>query len=175
MEGSYKNRISGELFIKIIDSYQKVYKRELDKSKRFSSPEHIKDMAQKTSSVVSLGNQTGEGWLLTGEMISLIHEGVNNIICMQPFGCLPNHIIGKGSIKGLKQLYSDVNIIPIDYDPSASEVNQLNRIKLMLSKAFKAIDNQNTKNYSDIEYNVTKDINSNKMYKINLNNIKAGN
>lgn len=175
LEGSYKNRISGELFIKIIDSYQKVYKRELDKSKRFSSPEHIKDMAQKTSSVVSLGNQTGEGWLLTGEMISLIHEGVNNIICMQPFGCLPNHIIGKGSIKGLKQLYSDVNIIPIDYDPSASEVNQLNRIKLMLSKAFKAIDNQNTKNYSDIEYNVTKDINSNKMYKINLNNIKAGN
>ena len=176
LEGSYKNKLSGELFIKIIESYQKVYKKELDNSKRFSSPESIKEMAQKTSNVVSLGNQTGEGWLLTGEMISLINEGVNNIICMQPFGCLPNHIIGKGSIKVLKQLYSDVNIIPIDYDPSASEVNQLNRIKLMLSKAFKSIKDSNDKVYFNIKDDVTlSDENNEKKYKISLDDIKVSN
>ena len=70
-------------------------------------------------------------------MIELIEDGVKNIVCMQPFGCLPNHITGKGQIKELKRVYKDANIIPIDYDPSASETNQLNRIKLMLSTAFK--------------------------------------
>ncbi|MDO0501166.1 hypothetical protein KLO19_20725, partial [Clostridioides difficile] len=106
---------------------------------RFYAPANIKNVTKSTEPVVSLGNQTGEGWLLTGEMVELLNEGVENIICMQPFGCLPNHIIGKGSIKELKRLYKNANIIPIDYDPSASEVNQLNRIKLMLSKAFKNI------------------------------------
>ena len=86
---------------------------------------------------VSLGNQTGEGWFLTGEMLELIHSGTTNIICTQPFGCLPNHIVGKGVIKGLRASHPEANIIAVDYDPGASEVNQLNRIKLMLSTAQK--------------------------------------
>ena len=84
-----------------------------------------------------IGNQTGEGWFLTGEMVELIHEGVNNIVCTQPFGCLPNHVVGKGVIKELRRRYPQSNVVAIDYDPGASEVNQLNRIKLMLSTAQK--------------------------------------
>jgi predicted nucleotide-binding protein (sugar kinase/HSP70/actin superfamily) len=84
-----------------------------------------------------LGHQTGEGWFLTGEMVELIENGVKNIICMQPFACLPNHVTGKGMIKELKHRYPGANITAVDYDPGASEVNQLNRIKLMLSVAFK--------------------------------------
>ena len=87
--------------------------------------------------IVSIGNQTGEGWFLTGEMVELIHSGVNNIVCTQPFGCLPNHVVGKGVIKELRRRYPMSNIVAIDYDPGASEVNQLNRIKLMLSTAQK--------------------------------------
>ena len=87
--------------------------------------------------IVSIGNQTGEGWFLTGEMVELIKEGAPNIVCTQPFGCLPNHVVGKGVIKKLRHLYPDCNIVAIDYDPGASEVNQLNRIKLMLSTAQK--------------------------------------
>ena len=82
---------------------------------------------------VSLGNQTGEGWFLTGEMLELIKSGVNNIVCVQPFGCLPNHIVGKGVIRTLKSMYPGANICPVDYDSGASKVNQENRIKLMLS------------------------------------------
>ena len=92
--------------------------------------------------IVSLGNQTGEGWFLTGEMLELIHSGANNIVCCQPFACLPNHIVGKGVIKELRHQYPDSNIIAIDYDPGASEVNQLNRIKLMLSTAQKNLINK---------------------------------
>ena len=139
LEGSYFRKILGESLIFIINIYQRVYKKELNKSNRFNAPNSIKTIAKNTEPIVSLGNQTGEGWLLTGEMVDLINEGIENIICMQPFGCLPNHITGKGSIKELKRIYKNANIIPIDYDPSASEVNQLNRIKLMLSRAFKNI------------------------------------
>ena len=92
---------------------------------------------QMAKHYVSLGNQTGEGWFLTGEMLELIHSGTTNIICTQPFGCLPNHIVGKGVIKGLRASHPEANIIAVDYDPGASEVNQLNRIKLMLSTAQK--------------------------------------
>ena len=86
---------------------------------------------------VSLGYQTGEGWFLTGEMLELIHSDVKNIVCTQPFGCLPNHIVGKGVIKELRRRHPGANIIAVDYDPGASEVNQLNRIKLMLATAQK--------------------------------------
>ena len=92
--------------------------------------------------IVSLGNQTGEGWFLTGEMLELIHSGVNNIVCTQPFGCLPNHVVGKGVIKEIRHQYPLANIVAIDYDPGASEVNQLNRIKLMLSTAQKNLKAQ---------------------------------
>ena len=87
--------------------------------------------------MVPLCNQTGEGWFLTAEMIELIHSGVPNIVCTQPFGCLPNHVVGKAVIKELGRQYPICNIVATDYDPGASEVNQLNRIKLMLSSAEK--------------------------------------
>ena len=79
----------------------------------------------------------GEGWLLTAEMLELIHSGTPNIVCTQPFGCLPNHIVGKGVIKEIRNAYPTSNVIAVDYDPGASEVNQLNRIKLMLATAQK--------------------------------------
>ncbi|MGL6105316.1 acyl-CoA dehydratase activase-related protein [Romboutsia sp.] len=141
LEGKWVNRVLGEGSISIMNFYMKSYKKELENSKRFKAPHSIKQLAKKTNPIVSVCNQTGEGWLLTGEMVELINDGVNNIICMQPFGCLPNHITGKGSIKELKRINKNANIIPIDYDPSASETNQLNRIKLMLSNAFKNINN----------------------------------
>ena len=103
-------------------------------------PKHIKELAFKASKIISLGNQTGEGWFLTAEMIELIEGGTQNIICMQPFACLPNHVTGKGMIKALKANYPKANIVAVDYDPGASEVNQLNRIKLMLSAAFKNLE-----------------------------------
>ncbi len=126
--------------ISYIESFRKVVIKELKKSKRFGNPIYIKNLANKASSVVSLGNQTGEGWLLTGEMIELIENDVNNIVCVQPFACLPNHVTGKGMIKILKTKYPFSNIIAVDYDPGSSEVNQLNRIKLMMSVAFKNIN-----------------------------------
>ncbi len=109
----------------------------LEESKHFYPPSSIYETAENAKSVVSLGNQTGEGWFLTGEMVELINAGVNNIVCCQPFACLPNHIVGKGVIKELRHQYPGSNIVAIDFDPGASEVNQLNRIKLMLSTAQK--------------------------------------
>ena len=94
---------------------------------------HISKLAEYADPIVSCGNQTGEGWFLTGEMIELIQSGVPNIVCAQPFGCLPNHVVGKGVIQELRRQYADTNIVAVDYDPGASEVNHLNRIKLMLS------------------------------------------
>ena len=112
-------------------------KKALLSSRHFDAPSEIKELAQMAREFVSIGNQTGEGWFLTGEMLELIHEGVPNIVCTQPFGCLPNHIVGKGVIKELRRHYPEANIIAVDYDPGASEVNQLNRIKLMLATAQK--------------------------------------
>ena len=114
--------------------------KEFKKSRHFSAPTPIREIAGYAESIVSIGNQTGEGWFLTGEMIELIHDDVPNIVCTQPFGCLPNHVVGKGVIKALRKAYPESNIVAIDYDPGASEVNQLNRIKLMLSTAAKNLD-----------------------------------
>ena len=108
-------------------------------------------MAEHTKEIISLGNQYGEGWFLTGEMIELLHSGVNNIVCIQPFACLPNHVVGKGVIKSLKKHYKDANIACVDYDPGASEVNQLNRIKLMLSTAKKNVKREETKEATQIK------------------------
>ncbi|MBQ6575657.1 MAG: 2-hydroxyacyl-CoA dehydratase, partial [Lachnospiraceae bacterium] len=112
----------------------------LRQSRHFEPPVHIRTLAEYARSIVDIGNQTGEGWFLTGEMMELIHDGVFNIVCTQPFGCLPNHVVGKGVIKAIRRQYRKANIVAIDYDPGASEVNQLNRIKLMLSTAFKNLD-----------------------------------
>jgi len=109
--------------------------RLLTESKHFTSHTKITDIADMARPIVSIGNQTGEGWFLTGEIMELIHQGVSNVACVQPFGCLPNHVVGKGVIKRVRELHPESNIVAIDYDPGASEVNQLNRIKLMLSSA----------------------------------------
>ena len=107
----------------------------LKKSRRFEPPMPIEEIAALASPFLSVGNQYGEGWFLCGEMAELLRSGVNNIVCIQPFGCLPNHVVGKGVIKQLKKTYPQANIAAVDYDPGASEVNQLNRIKLMLSQS----------------------------------------
>ena len=121
-----------------VDAIRKIRKpalEALEQSRRFEAPMPIEEIAQQTKPFLSIGNQYGEGWFLTGEMIELIKQGVPNIVCIQPFACLPNHVVGKGVIKRLKAEFPQANIAAVDYDPAASEVNQLNRIKLMLSAA----------------------------------------
>ena len=105
------------------------------KKTRFHAPGTFENMHKLVHGYLGDGNKMGEGWLLTGEMLELIHDGVPNIVCTQPFGCLPNHIVGKGMIRPLKDDYPDSNIVAIDYDPSATAINQENRIKLMLANA----------------------------------------
>ena len=130
--------------IALLEFFRKTARKELKESRHFDAPADIKDLANMAKDFVSLGNQTGEGWFLTGEMLELIHNGVENIVCTQPFGCLPNHIVGKGVIKELRRHYPESNIIAVDYDPGASEVNQLNRIKLMLATAQKNLKSKDS-------------------------------
>ena len=127
----------GKLGIAAIEFIRSAANKEFAKSRHFTPSAKIEDLAKMAKPIVSLGNQTGEGWFLTGEMMELIHAGAPNIVCIQPFACLPNHIVGKGVIKAIRKDYPEANIVAVDYDPGASEVNQLNRIKLMLSTAFK--------------------------------------
>lgn len=137
-----KSKISAKInnmAIRLLEQFRKEAKKALSESNRFEPPVPIKTLAEYAKPYVSIGNQTGEGWFLTGEMIELIHSGVDNIVCAQPFACLPNHIVGKGVIKELRGTHPNANIVAIDYDPGASEVNQLNRIKLMLSTANKKL------------------------------------
>ncbi len=137
-----KTMITSKVAIAFLEEFRKASKKALAESTHFDPPSTIDELANMAAPIVSLGNQTGEGWFLTGEMLELIHSGANNIVCCQPFACLPNHIVGKGVIKELRHQYPDSNIIAIDYDPGASEVNQLNRIKLMLSTAQKNLMNK---------------------------------
>ena len=132
---SKKTAFFNNIAIRFIEHYRKPAKKALQNSKRFEPMMEIDKLARYAEPFVSIGNQTGEGWFLTGEMIELIHSGVPNIVCTQPFGCLPNHVVGKGVIKELRRAFPKANIVAVDYDPGASEVNQLNRIKLMLSTA----------------------------------------
>ena len=139
---SKKSARNARLGIKALEFMRSPAAKALKKSKHFDPPCSIYTLAEYASPIVSIGNQTGEGWFLTGEMIELIHSGAPNIVCAQPFGCLPNHVVGKGVIKELRHRYPDSNIVAIDYDPGASEVNQLNRIKLMLSTAKKRLQQE---------------------------------
>lgn len=108
----------------------------LAKHKQFTAPSSYHHLKSLVKDIIGYGNKMGEGWLLTAEMVELIEQGYGNIVCAQPFGCLPNHISGKGMIHRLRELYGDLsNIVAIDYDPSATRVNQENRIKLMLAVA----------------------------------------
>ena len=126
--------------IAALEYMRKAARKAFAQSKHFTPPADIRDLAKYADPLVSIGNQTGEGWFLTGEIMELIHSGVNNVVCTQPFGCLPNHIVGKGVIKEIRHQYPESNIIAVDYDPGASEVNQLNRIKLMLATAQSNLD-----------------------------------
>lgn len=135
LAGKLSDMVAGRLFIKAVDLYRGSMKKALQASKRFQPPLSIDETARRASRHLSLGNLTGEGWLLTGKMVELLNDGVSNIVCLQPFACLPNQITGKGMVKELRSCYPEANIVSIDYDPGASEVNQLNRIKLMLSVA----------------------------------------
>lgn len=134
---SQKTKVLAEFGLKLIEMCEKPMDRALRKSNRFTGISSIYDLADSASEILSIGNATGEGWFLTAEMVELLKEGVNNIICMQPFGCLPNHVVGKGVMKELRRQYPSANITAIDYDPGVSLVNQLNRIRLMLATANK--------------------------------------
>src|SRR5699024_6153295 len=109
----------------------------LTNSNRFTGIASIYQLAENAGKILSIGNHTGEGWFLTGEMMELLEDGVDNIVCLQPFGCLPNHVVGKGVIKELRRRNPQANIAAIDYDPGVSSVNQLNRIRLMMATAKK--------------------------------------
>ncbi len=137
---SQKSKYIGRAGIGFFEWLRGAASDEFKKSKHFIAPAHIETLADYAKDIVSEGNQTGEGWFLTGEMLELIHTGTPNIVCTQPFACLPNHVVGKGVIKKLRSLHPESNIVAIDYDPGASEVNQLNRIKLMLATAKKNLE-----------------------------------
>ena len=132
---SRKSVMASNTVLRLVKKLRKPAVDALKESRRFDAPVPIEKVAQMTKPILSLGNQYGEGWFLTGEMVELITHGTPNIVCIQPFACLPNHVVGKGVIKVLKKAYPQANIAAVDYDPGASEVNQLNRIKLMLSVA----------------------------------------
>ena len=146
LSGTYGQMQLNKLAIKFIEYIRKPARKALRESKRFDEPMHIEEIAEKASEIISIGNQCGEGWLLTGEMVDLIDNGVENIVCLQPFACLPNHVVGKGMMKPLRKRNPLANIAAIDYDPGASDVNQLNRIKLMMATAYKNLEKKEKKN-----------------------------
>ena len=132
--------------IQILYDYLEVFERyTLDAvsiSARYHKPASYRAIKQMVRPLIGYGCKMGEGWLLTGEMIELVETGYENIVCAQPFGCLPNHIVGKGKIRQIREMYPQANIVPIDYDPGATRVNQENRIKLMLSVARERLNEQ---------------------------------
>ncbi|MCD8191018.1 MAG: 2-hydroxyacyl-CoA dehydratase, partial [Clostridiales bacterium] len=130
--GSFAKKEVCDFFMSYIQKCQHDMIAALEKS-RFRAPGDFEQLRQLVQGYLGEGCKMGEGWLLTAEMLELIHSGTNNIVCAQPFGCLPNHIVGKGMIRALKDNYPDSNIVAIDYDPSATKINQENRIKLMLA------------------------------------------
>ena len=134
LDGTKKRRTIQNALIDIMESVRKPMIEAL-KGTKFGYPKSIDELAALAKPVLSLGNISGEGWFLTAEMLELMEDGINNIVCMQPFACLPNHVTGKGIMKELKRLNPLANIVAIDYDPSATKVNQENRIKLMLAIA----------------------------------------
>ncbi|MFZ7120385.1 MAG: acyl-CoA dehydratase activase-related protein [Eubacteriaceae bacterium] len=150
LAGTKKSNDNSKKFIMLFEWYRKCMKKSLELSTRFRPPSTIERKAKKAEELISLGNQGGEGWFLTAEMMELIEDGIQNIVCVQPFACLPNHVMGKGMIKPIRNKYPLANIAAIDYDPGASEVNQLNRIKLMLAVAYKNLDNYETTSNSTI-------------------------
>lgn len=138
--GSLGSKVKSNALIRVLETVRRPAQKALRESRRFYPDTPIAYKAHLAEQYISLGNQFGEGWFLTGEMAALLEEGVPNIVCIQPFACLPNHIVGKGAVKALKRAHPEANIAAVDYDPGASEVNQVNRIELMLSAAKKAME-----------------------------------
>ena len=132
---SRKGAVGAKVALNLIAKLRKPMCQALEESHRFEAPTDIFELASYAEEILSLCNSMGEGWLLTAEMCELIRSGAPNIVCAQPFACLPNHVVGKAVIKELRRRYDKTNIVAVDYDPGASEVNQLNRIKLMISVA----------------------------------------
>lgn len=133
--GSRVKQRGVKLVMKYVDRVENTISRAIRENSRFNPPAPYRVTREKLGGVLGVGCKMGEGWLLTAEMCELIDSGVPNIVCVQPFGCLPNHIAGKGTIRALREKYPAANIVPIDYDPGATRVNQENRLKLMLSVA----------------------------------------
>ncbi|HCJ08784.1 MAG: 2-hydroxyacyl-CoA dehydratase [Lachnospiraceae bacterium] len=129
-----------QLLMKYCEMLEKMLYNVVSENSEFLPPSKYAHIKQLITGVVGLGNKMGEGWLLTAEMLELAESGYGNIICAQPFGCLPNHIVGKGMIRKVKEIYPNANIVPIDYDPGATKVNQENRIKLMLAVAREEVE-----------------------------------
>ena len=136
--GSLLKKKVCQIFLSYIEGLQRCIIDAISTQPQFHAPAPFSELKQCVSGYLGYGNKMGEGWLLTAEMIELIHAGVTNIICTQPFGCLPNHVVGKGMIRSIKDDYPDSNIVSIDYDPGATKINQENRIKLMLANANRA-------------------------------------
>lgn len=135
--GSTIKKIACHILKGYIERYQQDMIDTINKYPMFRAPGTFRHLEHLAMNYRGAGNKMGEGWLLTGEMLELINDGVNNIVCTQPFGCLPNHIVGKGMIRRIKDDYPESNIVAIDYDPSATRINQENRIKLMLANTGK--------------------------------------
>ncbi|NBI32343.1 CoA activase [Enterorhabdus sp. P55] len=132
---SPKGAVGSKIALQAIAKFRKPVNDALRRSQRFEPVTDIYELADYAEQILSLCNSMGEGWLLTAEMVELIREGTPNVVCAQPFACLPNHVVGKAVIKELRRQYPESNIVAVDYDPGASEVNQLNRIKLMIAVA----------------------------------------
>ena len=136
---------ASSVLLKIIGKIERVMIDSL-KDNGYHAPMPFLELVKQANGVISTGDKMGEGWLLTAEMVELVKTGYENIVCAQPFGCLPNHICGKGVINRIRELYPTANITPIDYDPGATRVNQENRIKLMLAVARERLEQANTEN-----------------------------
>lgn len=132
---SMKTALTNQGIYKLVLSKQKDLIAAIEKHGRFRPPQYFDHVRKLSQDIIGEGVKMGEGWLLPAEMVELITEGVKNIVCTQPFGCLPNHIAGKGMVRKIREKYPDANIVSVDYDPGASKINQENRIKLMLSTA----------------------------------------
>ena len=160
------DKIKSKIFktaIKLIDLLEKDERIALANSKKgYLQPCDIWELEDKVKNILSIGNQTGEGWFLTAEMIEYIESGIPNIVCVQPFACLPNHVVGKGVIKTIRNEFPDANISPIDYDPGASEANQTNRIKLLMTVAKDNLKKQQSEKNAIKEENKTTEKETNK-------------
>lgn len=156
------DKVKAKLFktaIKLIDILEKDSTIALSNSKKgYLLPCDIWELEDKVKDILSIGNQTGEGWFLTAEMIEYIENDIPNIVCVQPFACLPNHVVGKGVIKTIRNKYPDANISPIDYDPGASEANQTNRLKLLITVAKDNLERQEKEKKVLLKENETDDI-----------------